>query len=225
MNTLTKQQKQILDFITNYGNKNGISPSLEEICKQFKLASVSTAHYYISALEKKGYIEKKKKDSGVPRGFKVKNNNFSAIPTLAHQNIDSVSVPIVGAANCGPANIFADEHIEGYLKLPRNILPKVPGFFVIRAEGDSMNRADIKGKHIDDGDLVLIDGNDRTPLNGDYVLSIINGFANIKRFKIEEKTGQPVLISESKNPKHKPIFLHPDDEFMINGKVVSIVKS
>ena len=87
-----------------------------------------------------------------------------------------------------------------------------------------MNRSSIKGKNIDDGDLVLIDGNDRTPLNGDYVLSIINGFANIKRFKIEEKTGQFVLISESKNPKHKPIFLHPDDEFMINGKVVGVVK-
>lgn len=225
MKILTKQQKQVLDFVTQFKEKNSICPSLEEICTHFKLASVSTAHYYLSILEKKGYIEKNKKDSGVPRAFSVRNNNFSAIPTLKTQDIDSVSLPIIGAANCGSANIFADEQIEGYLKVPRTLLPRVPGFFVIRAEGDSMNRANIQGKHIDDGDLVLIDGNDRTPLNGDYVLSIINGFANIKRFKIEEKTGQYVLISESKNSKHKPIFLHPDDEFMINGKIIGVVKS
>ena len=49
---LTKRQKEVLDFVESYSQKKGYSPSFEEIRKRLKLASVSTAHYYISKLKK-----------------------------------------------------------------------------------------------------------------------------------------------------------------------------
>ncbi len=58
MPTLTKKQKQILDFITSYINKKGLSPTIEEIRKHFKLSALSTVHQHVETLKKKGFIEK-----------------------------------------------------------------------------------------------------------------------------------------------------------------------
>ena len=55
---ITKKQKGILDFLTAYSKNNGYAPSLDDIRRHFKLASVSTAHYYVAKLEKEGYLQK-----------------------------------------------------------------------------------------------------------------------------------------------------------------------
>src|SRR5690606_3424750 len=52
------------------------------------------------------------------------------------------SLPIVGMANCGPATVFADERIEGYLKVSASMLPRrKDSLYVLVADGPSMNRA------------------------------------------------------------------------------------
>lgn len=50
----------MLGFVESYVNRKGYAPSLEEIQKHFKLASVSTAHFHISRLEKEGYLDRQK---------------------------------------------------------------------------------------------------------------------------------------------------------------------
>ena len=55
---LTKKQKGVLDFIKNYQTKNEFSPSLENIRKGLKFASVSTAHFHIKKLKDLGYLQK-----------------------------------------------------------------------------------------------------------------------------------------------------------------------
>lgn len=55
---LTKRQKQVLDFISLYHNKKRYAPSLEEIGKKFKLASVSTAHFHVKKLRDLGFVGK-----------------------------------------------------------------------------------------------------------------------------------------------------------------------
>ncbi|TSC74135.1 MAG: SOS-response transcriptional repressor, LexA [Parcubacteria group bacterium Gr01-1014_48] len=55
---VTKKQKQVLDFITGYQKRKGYAPSLDEIRKKFKLASVSTAHFHVGRLRDLGYISK-----------------------------------------------------------------------------------------------------------------------------------------------------------------------
>ena len=54
--TLTKKQKDILEYIKVYANMHGYSPSLEEIKAQFRLSAISTVHEHIQNLKKKGYI-------------------------------------------------------------------------------------------------------------------------------------------------------------------------
>ena len=55
---LTKRQKEVLDFLVGFSNKQGYSPSFEEIAKALKLTSLATVHKHISTLERKGFIRR-----------------------------------------------------------------------------------------------------------------------------------------------------------------------
>ena len=216
---ITKKQKEILDFLNTYSKNKGYAPSLDEIRAHFKLASVSTAHYYVDKLEKEGYLEK---ISNQPRSIKIYSDKV--IKTIIPKKIESFSVPILGSANAGPATIFAEGNISGYLRISRNDLNRKNGVFALRVEGDSMNKAKINGKNLEEGDFVLIDSEYKNPKNDDYVLSVIDGCANLKKFERDAKTGTIRLLSESKNPKHKPIYVSSEDDFMVNGKIIAVVK-
>ena len=133
-------------------------------------------------------------------------------------------MPILGSANAGPATIFAEGNISGYLRISRNDLNRKNGVFALRVDGDSMNKAKINGKNLEEGDFVLIDSEYKNPKNDDYVLSVIDGCANLKKFERDAKTGTIRLLSESKNPKHKPIYVSSEDDFMVNGRIISVVK-
>ena len=87
-----------------------------------------------------------------------------------------------------------------------------------------MNKAKIDGKNLKEGDFVLIDSEYQHPKDGDYVLSVIDGCANLKKFTRDKKTGEVALVSESTNPTHKPIHLSSEDDFMVNGKIIAVIK-
>lgn len=216
---LTPKQKKVLDFVKKYSAKHEFAPSLQEIGKHLGVHSPATVHQHLSALASKGFLAREKNQK---RSITVQTPEAVESPYAGTVGLDSIALPIVGAANCGPADIFAEENIEGYLKVSRSLLNRRDGLFVIRASGDSMNKADFFGKTIEDGDFVIIDSLDRDAKHGDYVLSIIDGCANLKKFIID-RNGQKMLVSESKK-EYKPIFLHEEDDFMINGKIISVIK-
>src|SRR3989338_9752331 len=77
---LTKKQTQVLNFIKGYMTKHGYAPSLDEIKRKFKLASVSTAHYYISKLKDAGFLNK---EHNQPRAVVLRNREIMVkIPFL-----------------------------------------------------------------------------------------------------------------------------------------------
>ena len=85
---ITKKQQQVLDFVEKSQKKHKYSPSLEEIQRHFKLASVSTAHYYIQQLKNKGYLSKQESQ----------HRAISVLP------IDkTIRIPILGTIAAGPA--------------------------------------------------------------------------------------------------------------------------
>ena len=163
-------------------------------------------------LQKKGLIKIDKKNNTVDRA--------SSGPIL---NSKLLSIPIVGTANCGPATIFANENIEGYLKISKSILRKCQNIFAIRAQGLSMNRATVNGLTIEDGDYLIVDSSQQSPSDGDIVLSVIDDMANIKKYVWDEPNNQIVLVSQS-TKDIPPIYIHEDDSFMINGKVIQVIK-
>jgi repressor LexA len=168
--------------------------------------------HHILQLEKRGLIKVDKTTKSIAR-TKIVNSPSTNI----------LSIPIVGSANCGPANIFATDNIEGYVKISKNILKKCKNVFAIRAQGLSMNKAQVDGKTIEDGDYLIIDPEKTAPKNNDIVLSVIDEMANIKRFIWDELNNQVVLASES-TQNIPPIFIHENDSFMINGTVIQVIK-
>ncbi len=223
MKQITSKQKQIYDFIIKSSKKNGASPSLEDIANHFStfLKYPSSAHYHIKKLQEAGYL---KRELNKHRSIGVHKNDFIESPVFLKSHSDSVSIPLMGSANAGTATIFTEDTAQGYLKISRNILSKRDGIFALRVDGDSMNKASINGRKFEDGDFVLIDSEYRDPKSGDYVLSVIDGMANLKKFDIDKKTKTIRLLSESTNKKHKPIYISSADDYMINGKIISVIK-
>mgnify|MGYP000939260546 CR=1 FL=1 len=52
--TLYKRQRQIVDFIAQYVQKNGFSPTLKEIAESINVSSLATVHEHLQALEQIG---------------------------------------------------------------------------------------------------------------------------------------------------------------------------
>ena len=90
-------------------------------------------------------------------------------------------------------------------------------------KGNSLNKANINGKNIEDGDFVIIDSQATNPKNGDYIVSIIEEMANIKKYIWDAKNSQIILGSES-TQNYNPIYVHEDDNIIINGKVIDVIK-
>ncbi len=172
--------------------------------------------HHLEQLEKKGLLTV------------ARSGDIEPTKTLKIKGLSLFSLPILGTANCGPADIFAEENCEGYLKVsPKTIGRSKPeGLFVIKAVGDSMNKAKaVSGGPINNHDYVVIDTSKRAPQNGDYVLSIIDDMANIKRFYFDKANEQIALVSESTLPI-EPIYIHHTDavNYLVNGQVLRVIK-
>jgi len=157
------------------------------------------------------------------------SGNILIVKSGANNNGNLYSLPIMGSANCGEAVCFADDRKEGYLNVTKHILgdyvDRVKSLFVVKAIGDSMNKSNINGNLIEDGDFLIIDRDYKAPESNDYVLSIINGAANVKKLLLDKNNSQYILISESTRD-YPPIYIHNDDmdQYYIAGKVVKVMK-
>ena len=198
--------------------------SLREMAKQIDMANESPQKikHHLLQLQKRGFIT-------IDRNQGIMNrigDTPSWSQGLLKKTSQLFSIPIVGTANCGPATIFAEENFQGFLKASSKLIGRsIPdGLFAIRTDGSSMNRAEINGKSIDDGDFIIVDKNSLDVRTGDVVLAIIDNKATVKRFIDDRQNGQIVLKADS-SFDYEPIYLHPDDEFSINGKVIGVIKN
>lgn len=66
------REKQMLEFIKDYMLKNGVTPTMREICDGLHFKSTSSVHLHFRRLEAKGYIEQKSKTNN----YKVKGIKY-----------------------------------------------------------------------------------------------------------------------------------------------------
>ena len=201
MTQITKRQKQTLDFIQSYRKKHGYAPSLEEIRKYLKLASVSTAHHHVKALEAQGFLQK---DGNQPRGISV------------HMTEHMVQIPLMGLIAAGQP-IMALEQKET-LAVPRNRLPReLNNIYALKVKGQSMI-----DENINDGDIVLV-RHQATAANGEKVVALLdNTDVTLKTFFQER--GQIRL--QPANKKMEPIIVRRGNTgFAIQGIVIDVIKS
>lgn len=198
-------------------NKNLGKQSLRQIAKFIDAEGKPQAvKYHLHKLEQAGLIQ-----LNLAKGIikPVKKGMADKVKNLFY------SLPIVGAANCGPATVFADERIEGYLQVSTKMLPRRKSdLYVLVADGPSMNRAVVHGSDtIEDGDYVVVDSASRAPKDGDAVVAVIDGMATIKRYR-EDKRHDRIILEAESTEDYRPIFIHESDDFSISGKVVGVIK-
>ena len=175
-----------------------------------------TAKYHLQQLEKRGLIQMNLGEDVLKLVQKGYNYTIKS-PLFA--------IPIVGAANCGPAITYADQKVDSYLKISSSLLPRNKNrLFAVKVDGDSMNQARVKGKTIESSDYVLVDKETYKYNDGDVVLAIIDGLATIKEFYLDMAHNRIALKANS-NHEYMPIYIGEEDRFIINGKVVDVIKN
>lgn len=206
MHTLQEKLLKVID------GRNIGGLTLRQIGKMVEEELPQKIKHHLSQLERKGFILIDKKNKKINRiSNKIKAGDLF------------VSIPVFGSANCGPATIYADQNIEGYLKISKRLVSNKKSIFAIKAAGNSLNKACIRGKNIENGDYVIVDSENISPHDGDYIVSIIDGLVNIKKYRLDRENSRIALLSES-TQEYSPIFIHEADDFRISGKVVDIVK-
>ena len=162
---LTDRQRSILDFINEYVEDNGFPPSVREIGRHFGIYP-ATVQDHISALERKGYLQKKKFQS---RTLSVRGSS---------RRLSGNGIPILGRVAAG-LPLLAQENIEDMIQLPKQWAPA--GAFLLKVQGNSM-----EGAHILDGDYVLVHPQ-QSAVNGEIVVALIGDEATVKRFYRTER--------------------------------------
>jgi len=204
-------------------DKNLGQYTLREIGSFIGERSPQKVKHHLVQLEKKGLISINKMKGVIEKTQGGLIGGFL-------KNAKLLAIPILGSANAGPAQIFAETNIEGYLRVSNSLLEQRRAvssrhqLFAIKVSGPSMNKAEINGKRIEDGDYVIIDGEDQSARNGDIVLSLIDGMANIKKYYIDKENNQILLMSDSTHD-FPAIHIHENDDFAVNGKVIGVIKT
>ena len=176
MQPLKGKIKEVYEFIEATINKNGVPPSVREICKGVNLQSPSSVHGYLEKLQELGYISK---DSKKMRTITLTNSK------------GYTRVPVIGRVTAGQP-ILAFEEVTGYICYNTD---DNGDYFALNVTGDSMINAGIL-----DGDLVIV-RRQATARNGEIVIAMIDGEATVKRLKIE---GNDIWLLPE-NPAYAPI--------------------
>lgn len=197
MEQLTKKQKNILDFINEYAESNGIAPTIDEIRKRFKLRAVSTIHQHLDSLKEKGYLSK---EGNSPRGISIKNN------------LGVLQVPVAGEIAAGQP-IEAIENTGEYISVPRNGKNPSDNYYALRVVGDSMIEDGIF-----DGDMVVIK-KQSVAENGQTVVAIVDdNRATLKRIYKEKNR----FRLQPANQNILPIYRN---EVEIRGIVTQVIRN
>ena len=202
--TLTSKQKRVLDNIELYIKARGEPPTLEELRQNLGFKSLRTVAQYIEALERKGFIVRRRHTH---RNIELRPVGRDGRPATL------ISVPVVANVGCDDLSVLAQEQQDEFLQVDKKIVEEHGEIVAVRAVGDSMEDAGIKS-----GDYILVQFTDSVQ-SGDRVAAIVGDMVTVKRY--EKRDGIAILYPESADPKYKPIVLHED--FKIAGKVLCII--
>lgn len=199
--TLYKRQKQILDFIGQYIQKFGTSPTLQEIADSLGVSSLATVHEHLQTLVKKGVI---RRYEGAVRGIELIDAKIGDL-------VDGIELPILGMIAAG-SPILPMTDPNATLKVASSMLSGKKRSYVLQVRGDSMIEEGIL-----DGDFVVIEEK-KEARDGEIVVALLdNGLATLKKF-FKEATR---IRLEPANSTMKPIYAA---NVTIQGSVVGLVR-
>ncbi|MBU8978000.1 MULTISPECIES: transcriptional repressor LexA [unclassified Lysobacter] len=202
MSDLTARQAQILAFIQDHTDAEGLPPTLQQIADAFGFRQACAAHKHVKRLEKAGHLQ-------------VRPNQARGIRLAAHRpapSDDRLTLAVLGRVAAG-APIGADAGVERELRIDRALFSTTPDY-LLRVQGDSMRE-----EGIFDGDLVAVkravDARD-----GQVVIARVDEEITIKRL---QRTARGIRLLP-RNPDYAPIDVAPGSDFAIEGIYCGLVR-
>ncbi|MFH1744969.1 MAG: transcriptional repressor LexA [bacterium] len=196
---LTKRQREILDYITEFVHKKGYSPSMREIGTHFGLNSPSTIHVHIDNLKRKGFLKSSFNESRSIELVKAEINWAEA-----------VMLPLAGLITAGEP-IEAVEERET-IAVPSDFVTDRENSYVLKVRGESMIEEGILS-----GDYVIVERNP-SPQNGDVVVALLNNaYATLKKFYRETNR----IRLQPANSSMSPIYAKDP---LIQGVVRGVIR-
>ncbi len=204
--TLTKRQKEVLDFLVGFINKHGYSPSFEEMARSLKLTSLATVHKHITTLERKGFIR---------RGYNQSRSiEVMQLPKPVRVQVlerHTVELPLAGRIAAGRPL----EAIEERETVSLGDFARSENVFVLQVKGNSMVE-----DHILDGDYIVVEQT-QVANPGEIVVALVGGSdATLKRFYREP--GGKIRLQPA-NAELQPVVV-PASDVKIQGRVISVLR-
>ena len=166
MQPRTQRQKEILDYITRFIERQGYEPSYAQIARHFGVSSKATIAKHVAALESRGLLSRRTEDGNFNLSVKVEEAPSDAVCEL----------PLLGRIAAGaPIDAITDTE---QIVVPRFLLGRVrpERVYALKVTGDSMI-----DEHICDGDIALIE-NRTEARDGEIVVALVEGArATLKR--------------------------------------------
>ena len=199
MQPLTKRQREILDYLTDFIQQHGYAPSLEEVGKRFGLSSLATVHKHLTNLQDKGFI----------RRSWNRSRSVEVVPTRTGGR--SVDLPLLGyvAAGSPIEAVVGSESIA----VPEDLVGKRETY-VLRVRGDSLIDEQIR-----DGDYVIVEDR-RTAENGEMVVALLEG-SDVTLKKFYRESGHVRL--QPANPAMAPLVLDAE-RVQVRGVVIGVMR-
>lgn len=203
---ITRRQREVYDFLQNFIEEHGYSPSFEEIGAGLGLSSLATVHKHISNLQEKGLL---KRDYNRSRSIDVVKIRSRAKPAAPVTQAD-VRLPLMGVIAAGRPL----EAVENPESISLGDFTRAKDVYVLQVKGESM-----QDEHIVDGDYVLVE-NTKTARDGEIVVALVSkSEATLKRIYQE---GETIRLQPS-NATMKPIIV-PAADVEVQGRVIGVLR-
>lgn len=196
---ITRRQKEVLDFISTFTQRNGYSPSYEEIARGLDLRSLATVHKHITNLHNKGLLQRAHNRS----------RSIDVLPPRPKTR-SGERLPLAGRIAAG----LPVETTETPETISLSDIIGNRDAFALQVRGESM-----RDEHIVDGDYVLVE---RTTAarEGEIVVALVRGSeTTLKRYYRE---GSTIRLQPS-NAEMDPIYV-PARDVAIQGRVLGVLR-
>ncbi len=209
---LTKKQKELFLYLSDYISSNDISPSFEEMKNAVNLKSKSGIHRLITSLEQRGYIKRLKHKARAMEIMKLlPNQNLNAVNS--NNDLSNVSIPLLGSIAAGEA-IEAINSSDSMISIPRSLVNKNSTYFGLKIKGLSMI-----DEGIFDGDIAIIKKTNSAE-NGKIAAVLTS--ENEITLKIVKMTNQKIYLIPAN--KAYEIKEHNLGEVQIQGTLSGIIR-
>lgn len=198
---LTAKQRQVLEFVVDFRERHGRTPSGPEIAEHFGFRDASPAYQHLELIAKKGYLEVRQSGKRRPLELTL---------TERGEQLFEQAWPHFGTIPAGPVSTVLAENTNR-VRGVEDLLPMIrPGDYFLTVEGDSMI-----GAGLEEGMTVLVRPTTEIR-NGAICAAWVEGEGGTLK-RIHREDDMIRLVPE--NPRY-PEKRHPAEHVRIQGVVV-----